>query len=131
MQQGEARDFDDRPFCRVRSAEPNDLGQILEFDEFAGDRQREIELGHCYVAHVDAEVIGYASVEPRGLLGQAFLTLEAAVVMAAKQRRSSVDAAFRAILATAEQFQIGERPPLKLFNLDRDLGRLAAVNCGF
>ena len=39
--------------------------------------------------------------------------------------------AFRAILATAEQFQIGERPPLKLFNLDRDLGRLATVNCGF
>ncbi len=46
----------------------------MEFDEFAGDRQREIELGHCYVAHVDAEVIGYVSVEPRGLLGQAFLT---------------------------------------------------------
>lgn len=74
MQQGEARDFDDRPFCRFRPAELNDLGQILEFDEFAGDRQREIELGHCYVAHIDAEVIGYASVEPRGLLGQAFLT---------------------------------------------------------
>jgi len=46
----------------------------MEFDEFAGDRQREIELGHCYVAHVDAEVIGYVSVEPRGRLGQAFLT---------------------------------------------------------
>jgi hypothetical protein len=56
---------------------------------------------------------------------------ETAVVMAAKQRRSSVGAAFRAILATAEQFQIGARPPLKLFNHDSDLVRLAAVNCGF
>ena len=58
------------------------------------------------------------------------INLETAVVMAAKQRRSSIGAAFRAIPATAEQFQIGERPPLKLFSLDRDLGRLAAVNCG-
>jgi hypothetical protein len=35
------------------------------------------------------------------------------------------------LLATAEQFQTDERPPLKFFNLDRDLVRLAAVNCGF
>jgi hypothetical protein len=51
--------------------------------------------------------------------------------MAAKQRRSSVGAAFRAILATAEQFQTGDRPPLELFNRDSDLVRLAAVNCSF
>jgi hypothetical protein len=57
--------------------------------------------------------------------------LETAVIVAAKQRRSSVGAAFRAIPATAEQFQIGARPPLKLINRDSDLVRLAAVNCGF
>ncbi|MFN9031676.1 MAG: hypothetical protein ACK54C_09330, partial [Betaproteobacteria bacterium] len=47
-----------------------------------------------------------------------------AVVIAAKQRRSSVGEAFRAIPATAEQFQTGDRPPLKLFSRDSDLVRL-------
>ncbi|MFN9031990.1 MAG: hypothetical protein ACK54C_00170 [Betaproteobacteria bacterium] len=59
------------------------------------------------------------------------MNLETAVVITAKQRRSSVGAAFRAILATAEQFQTGDRPPLKLFSRDSDLVRLAAVNRGF
>ncbi|MFN9031624.1 MAG: hypothetical protein ACK5XM_15760 [Betaproteobacteria bacterium] len=60
----------------------------------------------------------------------AAFSLETAVVLAAKQRRSSVGVAFRAILATAEHFQTGDRPPLKLFSRDSDLVRLAAVNCG-
>ena len=78
--------------------------------------------------------------EVGALLGEAATTVqrwvrrlnpETAVVIAAKQRRSSAGAAFRAILATAEQFQTGDRLPLKLFSRDSDLVRLAAVNCGF
>ncbi|MFN9031644.1 MAG: hypothetical protein ACK5XM_15865, partial [Betaproteobacteria bacterium] len=58
------------------------------------------------------------------------VNLETAVVITAKQRRSSVGEAFRAIPATAEQLQTGDRPPLKLFSRDSDSVRLAAVNCG-
>jgi hypothetical protein len=59
------------------------------------------------------------------------VNLEAAVVIAVEPRRSRIDAAFRVIPATAEQFQTGDRPPLKLFSRDSDLVRLAAVNRGF
>jgi mono/diheme cytochrome c family protein len=45
-------------------------------------------VGNCVACHASGEA----------------LILETAVVMAAKQRRSSVGAAFRATLATAEQF---------------------------
>jgi hypothetical protein len=80
-------------------------------------------------------VVSQSSLQPgpcwSGLLAWVPINPETAIVMAAKQRRSSVGAAFRAILATAEQFQIGARPPLELFNRDRDLVRLAPVNCGF
>jgi hypothetical protein len=62
---------------------------------------------------------------------RAGINLETAVVIAAKQRRSRIGAAFRVIPATAEQFQTGDRPPLKLFSRNSDFVRLAAVNRGF
>jgi hypothetical protein len=81
--------------------------------------------------HLDACVGNEARRVANEAQGWDEFILETAVVIAAKQRRSSVGAAFRAIPATAEQFQTGDRPPLKLFSRDSDLVRLAAVNCGF
>lgn len=57
----------------IRPAVPADLPAILGFDEFGGDREREIDDGHCLVACIGDEVIGYASHAPRGLLGQPLL----------------------------------------------------------
>lgn len=59
------------------------------------------------------------------------LNRETAVVIPAKRRRSSVGAALRALLATAEPSQVGDRRPPQLFKRDSDLVRLAAVSCSF
>ncbi|MGM9486994.1 GNAT family N-acetyltransferase [Ideonella sp. YS5] len=59
---------------RLRPAQPSDIAEIQEFDEFNGDRLREVEAGTCFVAVSAGKVIAYASYEPRGLLGQPLLT---------------------------------------------------------
>ena len=59
---------------RLRPAQPSDIARIAEFDEFNGDRLREVEAGTCFVAVSAGKVIAFASYEPRGLLGQPLLT---------------------------------------------------------
>jgi GNAT superfamily N-acetyltransferase len=57
----------------IRLASLSDLETIERFDEFDGSRQQAIAAGTCLLA-TDVEVIlGYASYQPRGLLGQALL----------------------------------------------------------
>lgn len=58
----------------TRVAVPGDVSAIAAFDEFNGDRLREVEAGTCFVAVHQDEVVAYASYEPRGLLGQPLLT---------------------------------------------------------
>ena len=58
----------------LRLAQAADVAEISEFDEFNGDRLREVEAGTCFVAVSMGKVVGYASYEPRGLLGQPLLT---------------------------------------------------------
>jgi GNAT superfamily N-acetyltransferase len=58
----------------LRLAQAADVAEISEFDEFNGDRLREVEAGTCFVAVGTGKVLGYASYEPRGLLGQPLLT---------------------------------------------------------
>ncbi len=60
------------PF-QVRLATQSDLGAVERFDEFGGSRQQEITSGTCLIAENEGMVIGYASYEPRGLLGQPLL----------------------------------------------------------
>jgi len=77
------------PFCRnhlrgvrpnpdpmhfeVRPATPADLEAVERFDEFGGNRQQEIAAGTCLVACNAEVIVGYASYDPRGLLGQPLL----------------------------------------------------------
>jgi GNAT superfamily N-acetyltransferase len=58
----------------VRNATPGDLEAVERFDEFGGSRQQEIAAGTCLVAGNAQIIIGYASYEPRGLLGQPLLS---------------------------------------------------------
>ncbi|MFY8083845.1 MAG: GNAT family N-acetyltransferase [Rubrivivax sp.] len=60
------------PF-QIRLATPADLEAIERFDEFGGSRQREIAAATCLVASDREVIIGYASYDPRGLLGQPLL----------------------------------------------------------
>jgi GNAT superfamily N-acetyltransferase len=55
-------------------ARPVDVATLATFDEFNGDRLREVEAGTCFVAVHQDQVVAYASYEPRGLLGQPLLT---------------------------------------------------------
>jgi GNAT superfamily N-acetyltransferase len=57
------------PF-QIRLATPADLEAVERFDEFGGSRQQEIAAGTCLVASNAEVIIGYASYDPRGLLGQ-------------------------------------------------------------
>jgi GNAT superfamily N-acetyltransferase len=59
---------------KVRQAKPSDVAAIKMFDEFGGSRHREATAGTCFVAETEGTVVGYASYEPRGLLGQPLLT---------------------------------------------------------
>lgn len=47
------------PSYSIRKATAADFEAIDEFDEFAGDRQEEIERGTCYVAVQNDVVVGY------------------------------------------------------------------------
>lgn len=59
---------------QIRAACAIDILSIIEFDEFAGDRKREVEAGTCFVAFNEDKILGYVSYEPRRLLGQPLLT---------------------------------------------------------
>ena len=59
---------------QVRPATPEDLDALAGFDEFNGSRAAEVAHGGCLVAVDGGRVVGYASVEPRGLLGQPVLS---------------------------------------------------------
>ena len=59
---------------KIQIARVSDITSIIEFDEFAGDRVREIEAGTCFVAFKKEQIVAYVSYEPRGLLGQPLLT---------------------------------------------------------
>ena len=43
----------------IRKATSNDLGAIISFDIFAGDRSAEVERGECFVALEGERVAGY------------------------------------------------------------------------
>jgi hypothetical protein len=59
---------------QILRAENSDAQRIRAFDEFKGDRAGEIAAGHCFIALIGDDIVGYASYEPRGLLGQPLLT---------------------------------------------------------
>ena len=58
----------------IRLGRVHDRDAVEAFDEFGGSRLREIEASCLYVAQLGEMVVGYASYEPRGLLGQPLLT---------------------------------------------------------
>ncbi|CAD5374388.1 Acetyltransferase (GNAT) family protein [Rubrivivax sp. A210] len=58
----------------VRLGNLSDQATIAEIDEFGGDRLAEIEAKCLFVATHQGVIVGYASYEPRGLLGQPLLT---------------------------------------------------------
>lgn len=43
----------------IRDATSNDVGAIVSFDIFAGDRSAEVERGQCFVALEGEQVAGY------------------------------------------------------------------------
>ena len=59
---------------QISRAQHADAQRIRAFDEFKGDRAAEIAGGRCFIALNGDEIAGYASYEPRGLLGQPLLT---------------------------------------------------------
>jgi GNAT superfamily N-acetyltransferase len=69
----------------IRPALINDLEAIICFDEFGGDRSAEIQAGTCLIARCGIDIVGYASYEPRGLLGQPFLSFLCVVKSARRQ----------------------------------------------
>lgn len=62
------------PVTEIRLAAGADLAAVRAFDEFKGSRETEIRNGTCWLAWRDGVVVGYASYEPSGLLGQPLLT---------------------------------------------------------
>jgi ribosomal protein S18 acetylase RimI-like enzyme len=58
----------------IRVGDLSDQASIAGIDEFGGNRLDEIEAKCLFVATRQGAVIGYASCEPRGLLGQPMLT---------------------------------------------------------
>lgn len=87
------------PF-QVRPATPPDLQAIECFDEFGGSRLQEIAAGTCLVATHAEVVIGYASHEPRGLLGQPLLAY--LCVHPEFRRQGAATALVRAVQSTAK-----------------------------
>jgi GNAT superfamily N-acetyltransferase len=87
------------PF-QVRLATPPDLQAIECFDEFGGSRPQEIAAGTCLVATHAEVVIGYASHEPRGLLGQPLLAY--LCVRPEFRRQGAATALVRAVQSTAK-----------------------------
>ena len=74
------------PF-KIRLGQLADLPSLTDLDEFGGSRQGEIAAQCLYVATRGLAVLGYVSYEPRGLLGQPFLTY---LCVAAPQRRQGI-----------------------------------------
>ena len=62
------------PVTATRLATAADLEAVRAFDEFKGSRETEIRNGTCWVECRDTVVVGFASFEPWGLLGQPLLT---------------------------------------------------------
>ena len=62
------------PATEIRLAAATDLQAVKAFDEFKGSRETEIRNGTCLLACRDGLVVGFASYEPSGLLGQPLLT---------------------------------------------------------
>ena len=58
---------------QIRLATPADLEAVERFDEFGGSRQQEIAAGTCLVGSNAKVIVGYASYDPHGLLGQPLL----------------------------------------------------------
>ncbi len=58
----------------MRLGQSVDAAAIAEFDEFGGHRLDEITSECLFVATKQDVVVGYASYDPRGLLGQPLLT---------------------------------------------------------
>lgn len=84
---------------QIRLATPADLKAIEPFDEFGGSRQKEIEQATCLVAVQGEVVVGYASYEPRGLLGQPLLTY--LCVRPESRRQGAAMSLVRAVQAAA------------------------------
>lgn len=87
------------PF-QIRLAVPSDLQAIERFDEFGGSRQQEVAAGTCLVAtNAEEHIIGYASYEPRGLLGQPLLAF--LCVHPELRRQGAATALVRAVQSVA------------------------------
>jgi GNAT superfamily N-acetyltransferase len=55
---------------RVRAAILSDYRQIVEYDEFLGDRRIDLQAGELFVADIDGRpAIGYLRIAPRDFLG--------------------------------------------------------------
>ncbi|MBZ8140044.1 hypothetical protein CLD22_09060 [Rubrivivax gelatinosus] len=118
----------------TRPAWPSDAEAIARFDEFNGDRLREIEAGTCFVALSDGRVVAYASYEPRGLLGQPLLTY---LCVCADSRRQGIAtqlvklvqsrAAGRKLLSSTEDWCVGTQRIFERLGWER-VGEISGVN---
>lgn len=84
----------------VRLATASDLPSIERFDEFGGSREQEVAAGNCLVATDADVVIGYASHQPRGLLGQPLLAY--LCVHPGSRRQGVATALVRAVQSVAK-----------------------------
>ncbi len=121
------------PF-QVRLADPVDLEAIERFDEFDGDRRQEIASGNCFVAVTGEVVVGYASYEPRGLLGQPFLTYlcvrtehrrQGAAIALVKAVQSAAKG--RKLISSTEDWCVGTQHLFERLGWSR-IGQISEVN---
>lgn len=118
----------------TRPAHPSDGEAIARFDEFNGDRLPEIEAGTCFVALAGERVVGYASYEPRGLLGQPLLTFLCVSVDFRRQgiatrlvRFVQSRAAGRKLLSSTEDWCVGTQRIFECLGWER-VGQISGVN---
>lgn len=119
---------------QVRLATSADLEAIERFDEFGGSRQHEIAAGTCFVASNAEIVVGYASYEPRGLLGQPLL---AYLCVQAEARRQGVATALvkavqsaakgRKLISSTEDWCVGTQRIFERLGWSK-IGEISQVN---
>ena len=118
----------------LRPAQPSDVHEIAQFDEFNGDRLREVEAGTCFVAVRAGQVIAYVSYDPRGLLGQPLLTclcvreeFRRQGIATSLVRRVQSQASGRKLLSSTEDWCTGTQRILESLGWKK-VGEIAGVN---
>jgi ribosomal protein S18 acetylase RimI-like enzyme len=89
----------------IRPAEPRDFSAIDAFDDFGGNRRREIAEQRCLVCEQDGAVVGYVSWLPEGFISNHFVSF---LMVAETGRRRGV--ATRLLAAVETRLR-----PCKLF----------------